>query len=202
VEPANSGLEIGARVNLTAALWGSTGAQLTDRPLDWRSSDDRVAAVSPLGVVTGISAGTAMVTVTSGGVAGTAQVQVRAPAAAAAPPAAPPPNPAPAQPVRDPQVEITDLVRSYASALEARNLLRVKQLYPGMPGQQERDTREALAAMEDLHVRLTASNISVNDERASALVTGVWTYKGGKLDVRNTYQFERLPDGWRIVAIH
>jgi ketosteroid isomerase-like protein len=161
-----------------------------------------VATVSPSGRVTPVGPGTATVSATSGGVSGSAQIQVRAPAAAVPPPSAPPANPTPAQPVPDPQVAIADLVRSYAVALQSQDVARVKALYPMMPRQQERDTRDALSAMEDLRVQLTASGVSVNGDQATANVTGQWLFKGGKLDIRNTYEFERRADGWRIVAIH
>jgi ketosteroid isomerase-like protein len=203
VEPDRLELLVGApAATLRASLTAANGFPLTDRPVAWQSSNMDVATVSPSGRVTPVGPGTATVSATSGGVSGSAQIQVRAPAAAVPPPSAPPANPTPAPPVPDPQVAIADLVRSYAVALQSQDVARVKALYPTMPRQQERDTRDALSAMEDLRVQLTASGVSVNGDQATAIVTGQWLFKGGKLDIRNTYEFERRADGWRIVAIH
>jgi serine/threonine-protein kinase len=204
VDPGRLDLLVGGPAAvLRASPTAADGASLTDRLVAWQSSDQNVATVSPTGRVTPVGAGTATISATSGGVSGSAQIQVRAPVAAAPPPSAPAASPtAPAQPVPDPQIAIGDLVRSYAAALESQDLARVRALYPTMPRQQERDTREALSAMENLKVQLAASGISVNGDQATANVTGQWLFKGGKLDIRNTYEFQRRADGWRIVAIH
>jgi hypothetical protein len=55
--------------------------------------------------------------------------------------------------------------------------------------------------MENLQVRLAASRIIVEGDHATAQITGQWLFKGGRLDIRNTYEFERRSDGWKIVGI-
>jgi hypothetical protein len=152
--------------------------------------------------VTARGAGTATITATVEGRSGSARIEVRAAAVPTAPPpSAPPPTTTPAPPA--PEVAIGDLVLAYAAALQSKNVSRAKSLYPEMPSQQERELREALGEMEDLRVRLAATNVRVTGDQATAVVTGQWTFRGGRpLNVSNTYEFERRSDTWRIVAIH
>jgi transposase len=128
---------------------------------------------------------------------GTAQIGVAVPAAA------PPPavEPAPPVVVEDARQAITDVVRAYARALESKDLAQVKVLYPTMSSSLEQRTRDALNAMEDVRVRLAATQVNVNGTTAQAVVTGEWVYRGGRLDVNNRYRLERRPGGWVIVSI-
>ncbi|AHG91641.1 Ig domain protein group 2 domain protein [Gemmatirosa kalamazoonensis] len=80
-----STLAIGATTTATATLSDASGNVLTGRPIAWTSSDPSIATVSSSGVVTAVSAGSASITATSGGVSGSAGVTVQQP----------PPPPAP-----------------------------------------------------------------------------------------------------------
>ena len=91
---------------------------------------------------------------------------------------------------------------AYARALQSKDMVRVRALFPGITPAAERQTRNALEDMNDLQVRLSATGITVDGTRAQARVTGVWTYRGGKpLDVNNLYRFEKRSGTWVIVAI-
>ena len=76
VSPAAGRLEAGATLQLAAALSGAKGETLPDRPVTWASSAPLVVTVSPRGLVTGVGAGSAMITATSEGVSGSAKVTV------------------------------------------------------------------------------------------------------------------------------
>jgi hypothetical protein len=200
VSPASGAVDVGGRLPLTAAAIGSEGP-LTDRTIVWQSSNDAVATVSAAGEVTGVGPGTATITATSGGVTGSARIEVRAPVVVAPPPApanstvTTPPAPAPA-------VAIAQLVEAYAAALQSKVMPRIRALYPDMIPQQVRDTQVALDAMQGLRVQLTASDIRVTGTEASARVTGQWLYnRGERLNYNQTFEFELRPEGWRIVAI-
>ena len=62
VSPSIASVEVDATVELTATV---TPASATDKSVAWTSSDSLVAEVSALGVVTGKSAGTAVITATT-----------------------------------------------------------------------------------------------------------------------------------------
>jgi uncharacterized protein YjdB len=199
LSPQAGAVDPGGQIALTANLFGPGNVPLS-RPVAWESDNTSVATVSG-GVVVARAPGTATITATSGGVSARATIQVRTPAPVA--PAATPSTPANSTSTQPaPAVAIADLVRSYAAALESKNVPRAKALFPEMTAQAEREARDALMAMENLQVRLTAANITVDGDQGRALVTGQWTFKGGKVDIRNTYEFERRADGWKIVAIH
>ena len=112
-----------------------------------------------------------------------------------------PPARTPAPPV-DQRPAITELIGAYAQALQAKDMTKVRALYPGMTPALQRRTREALQAMDDLRVRLTAAQVTVDGSSARAHVTGDWAYRGGKLDVDNVYVLERRAGGWVIVEIN
>ncbi len=85
VSPASATLQVGDTVRLHVIWKGDLGTDLAwNTPVTWSSSDVSVAIVNGSGLVTGVAAGTAAITVTSEGRNGTATVT-----------ALPPPPPAP-----------------------------------------------------------------------------------------------------------
>ncbi len=77
VSPATTIVADGQSVQLTGTPTDSTGAPLTDRTLQWESSDTLVARVNAQGVVTGVGAGTATIRARSEGKVGSATVTGR-----------------------------------------------------------------------------------------------------------------------------
>ncbi len=78
VSPTSANVGVGTTVQLTATLKDSAGNVLTGRAVTWTSSASGVATVSGSGLVTGVAAGTATITATSGGKSGAAVVTVTA----------------------------------------------------------------------------------------------------------------------------
>lgn len=78
---AKSGILIGETTTGTATLKDATGTVITGRTVAWSSSTTSVATVSSTGVVTGVGAGTSVITATSEGKTGSATVTVTAPVA-------------------------------------------------------------------------------------------------------------------------
>lgn len=76
VSPLTSSVAIGATAQLSATLTDASGNTLSGRVISWSSSQTTVATVSPTGVVTGVSGGTATITAMSEGRVGTATVNV------------------------------------------------------------------------------------------------------------------------------
>ena len=83
---ASGSLAVGQTTQATAALTDAGGNVLTGRTVVWSTSTPSVATVSPHGVVTALSAGTASVVATSEGKSGNGVVTVTAPAPPPPPP--------------------------------------------------------------------------------------------------------------------
>ena len=75
-------------LQLTGEAVNSQGQVLVGRTIAWLSSDEDVAKMSSDGVVTGLAIGSATITVSTGGVSGTAAITVN-PAPVPAPVPAP-----------------------------------------------------------------------------------------------------------------
>ncbi len=89
VTAADSSIEVGQTVQLTAVASDAEGNPLTDRTVDWSSADEAVATVSEEGLVTAVAEGSATITATVEDVPGTLVIAVRA----VSPPPPPPPPP-------------------------------------------------------------------------------------------------------------
>lgn len=69
-------IEVGESVQLTVVVRNSAGGTLTGRTVTYESNAPEVASVDPEGLVTGVSAGNALITATSEGVEGTVNIAV------------------------------------------------------------------------------------------------------------------------------
>lgn len=78
VTAANASLQPPQTTTLTATLKDADGTVLTGRSLTWSSSAEGVASVAAGGLVTAVSAGTAVMTATSEGKSGSVQITVSA----------------------------------------------------------------------------------------------------------------------------
>ena len=76
VSPDHAALDIGATLQLGAALRDASGASLTGRQVTWSSSDAGVATVSSTGVVTGSGVGDAIISATSESKVGTSAITI------------------------------------------------------------------------------------------------------------------------------
>ncbi len=76
VAPSSPSIGVGNTVQLTATLKDSAGNTLSGRPVSWASGSAPVASVNSSGLVTGVAAGSATITATSGTVSGSATVTV------------------------------------------------------------------------------------------------------------------------------
>jgi uncharacterized protein YjdB len=76
VSPATASVTVGQTVQLTATPQDGSGNPLSGRVVTWASSNAAVATVSVNGLVTGATAGSAILTATSEGQSGTATVTV------------------------------------------------------------------------------------------------------------------------------
>ena len=82
VTPATASVAVGQTVRLTATLRDANGNVLSGRTVLWTSDNAVVATVDGTGLVTGVSAGPAVITATSEGKSGSASVTVTAPSGA------------------------------------------------------------------------------------------------------------------------
>ena len=90
ISPASAVLAVGGALQLTALVRDSAGNTLAGRTVTWTSSNGTVAAVAASGMVTALAAGSATITGTTGGRAGTSAITAQA---VVTPPPPPPPPP-------------------------------------------------------------------------------------------------------------
>jgi len=76
VSPGTASIPVGGTVQLSATPKDSAGNPLSGRTVAWATSAASVATVTASGLVTGVTAGTATITATSGGKSGTATITV------------------------------------------------------------------------------------------------------------------------------
>jgi hypothetical protein len=76
VSAGNASVNVGQSTTLTASTLSATGTALTGRVVTWATSAASVATVSAAGLVSGVSAGTAMITAVSEGKAGSTVITV------------------------------------------------------------------------------------------------------------------------------
>ncbi len=76
ISPANPAVAAKATILLSATLQDAIGNVLTGRVVTWKSSNTNVATVAADGTVTGVAKGTAVITATSEGKSGTANLTV------------------------------------------------------------------------------------------------------------------------------
>jgi uncharacterized protein YjdB len=87
VSPTSAAVNVGATTTLTATVKDQNGNVMTGQTVAWSTNNAPVATVSSSGVVTGVSAGSAMITATSSGKSGTSSITVNT-----VPPPPPPPG--------------------------------------------------------------------------------------------------------------
>jgi Big-like domain-containing protein len=78
VSPSAPSVNVGATVALTATVRDAQGNVMTGQTIAWSTSSASVATVNASGVVTGVAAGTATITATCSGKAGSTSVTVNA----------------------------------------------------------------------------------------------------------------------------
>lgn len=76
VSPTSASISTGATQQMTPTLTSTAGSVLSGQTVTWASNNSAVATVSGGGLVTGIAAGSAMITATSGGVSSSSSISV------------------------------------------------------------------------------------------------------------------------------
>jgi hypothetical protein len=76
IAPANRTIGVGETMSLTASGLDQTGTPMTPKSITWKSESPSIASVSSAGVVTGVGAGSTIITATSGAVVGATSVTV------------------------------------------------------------------------------------------------------------------------------
>jgi serine/threonine protein kinase len=76
ISPDAPTITTGATVQLTAGAFDERRNPLVDRPITWKSSDDRVARISDAGLVSGVAKGTVTITASVEGKSASARVTV------------------------------------------------------------------------------------------------------------------------------
>jgi uncharacterized protein YjdB len=76
VDPVQATIVVGETVELTAEAVDVAGAVVTGRSISWKSSDEEIAKVTSVGIVSGLAVGSVTISVTVSEVTGTAVVDV------------------------------------------------------------------------------------------------------------------------------
>src|SRR5438477_8839653 len=76
ISPVTSTIGAGATLQLTAVPYDVSGNELRDRLVTWSTNGPTVATVSTVGLVAGVSSGSARITATSEGKSATADIAV------------------------------------------------------------------------------------------------------------------------------
>jgi len=76
VSPPNAEVEVGATLQLTATPKDAGGIPLTGCAVTWLSDGAGIASVSPSGLVSGVSMGSAAISATSGAISGSSEITV------------------------------------------------------------------------------------------------------------------------------
>jgi len=188
LSPASLSLDPGETATITAQVRGGSGRVL-DRPVEWSSGSPAVASVGSDGKVTANGAGTTVITGSAGGQQATSTVTVRDL------------GPSDAQL----KAQVSQAILGYAGALQAKDIARVRQFYPGMPAAREQQLRQALPAMDNLQVHLSVGSVDLAGASATARVTGNWAFttdgRRTTLPADNTYLLERRGNSWVITDI-
>ncbi|MEP7325073.1 MAG: protein kinase [Gemmatimonadota bacterium] len=189
LSPASLSLDPGQTATITAQVRGASGRAL-DRPVDWNSGSPAIASVTSDGRVTANGAGTAVITGSAGGQQASSTVTVRDL------------GPTDAQL----KAQVSQAILGYASALQSKDIGRVRQFYPGMTTVREQTLRQALADMDNLQVRLNVGQVDLAGADATARVTGSWIYnthgrRAPPIPADNTYLLERRGNTWVITDI-
>src|SRR5437588_359610 len=79
VSPATSSMQVGGTAQFSAVTRDANNNVLTERVVNWSSSNTTVGTVSASGLVTAVAAGTAQITATSEGQIGSANLTVTSP---------------------------------------------------------------------------------------------------------------------------
>jgi len=79
VEPASDSVWVGSRLQLTARVLDRAGEEVNGASVEWSSSDTLRATVDNDGEVTGVSVGRVTIRAESGGVSGSARIDVKPP---------------------------------------------------------------------------------------------------------------------------
>lgn len=95
----------------------------------------------------------------------------------------------------------------YANAIEARDLARMRRVYPGMPEQQRQAWATFFGSVADLHAPLIADQITVDGATAQVRVRGTYEYqnlrphRAERSAVRFKVTLARDASGWQIRAV-
>jgi serine/threonine-protein kinase len=132
------------------------------------------------------------------------------PSAPAALPNAPTPAVAapvvPAAPAAPDPAGIADVVRSYARAIASRDIGAVRQAYPGLTAEQERNFGQFFDATRSLRVDFSVADVEASGSTAEAQLAGTYDFvtTGGKSQKQPvSFHASLRHDGtrWRLTSV-
>ncbi|HSJ63356.1 MAG TPA: serine/threonine-protein kinase [Gemmatimonadaceae bacterium] len=100
---------------------------------------------------------------------------------------------------------ISHAVASYARAIESRDVVAIRRVYPQMTPQQQSAFEQFFRATTDLRVTLRIADLSIGGSTADARVTGMYVYQTsrGREDLPVAFAATLRKEGevWRLLAV-
>ncbi len=183
VTPSSLSLIVGDTQTLAAEPFGRSGSPLTGRGANWTTNNSAVARVTQGGRITAAGPGRATIMADFDGASGSVAVVVEV----------------------DTRTAIEDLIAAYARALEAGDIDRVRSVFPSFSDERARQLRDSFQIMENLQAELSVTSFEETGDVATAEVKGVYHFYNARArtevdaPITFTADFERGPNGWRIV---
>jgi eukaryotic-like serine/threonine-protein kinase len=120
-----------------------------------------------------------------------------------------PPAPARGNPVTPPEFSdstlISHAVASYARAIESRDVVAIRRVYPQMTPQQQSAFEQFFRATTDLRVTLRIADLSITGATADARVTGTYVYQTSRgredLPVAFVATLRKEGETWRLLSV-
>jgi hypothetical protein len=127
------------------------------------------------------------------------------PAAAATEAPQAPASVPPADPSADARPQLEALVAAYAAAIEARSLLELRRLYPGMTGPQQQAWEQFFHRVRTVRVQLSVARLAVDGATADLTVAGSYAFEADGPTQHLAMRFQAtaalMDEGWRFRTV-
>ena len=95
----------------------------------------------------------------------------------------------------------------YAGAIESRDISRIRRIYPGMTGVQERGWNQFFQLVREVKAQLDVTQLTTSGATAAGRIAGSYTYLNSSTG-RTEHQpvsfqaaFQKTDSGWRISEV-
>lgn len=194
LSPATLSMTRGETAMLTAAVRDQQQRPVTDRAVSWQSDNLAVARVSPTGVVTAVSGGSARITAMADGQGASIDVTVTAALA----------ENRDTTPARDHRAEIEQAIETYRLAINSHDINRIRAAFPDMPQDQQDSWTGFFSNTQNLVATFHSTSVSIDGTSATATISAQYRFRINQdqaPDLTIVIRLRQTANGWRIVAV-